>query len=52
MKENHYQRSSDQEFSATIPRFSGEPSLAASYLASEMRLSCLVMPVNPGEIEV
>lgn len=49
-----------QEFSATIPRFSEDRSLAASYLAlstlcigylfSEMKLFCLVIPVNPVEL--
>lgn len=44
-----------QEFSATIPHFSREPSLAVSYLVlsthvgdlySEMKLFCPVIPVN------
>lgn len=50
-----------QEFSATFPCFSREPSLAASYLAlstrvgylySEMKLFCQVNPVNPAEMAV
>lgn len=50
-----------QEFSVSIPQFSWEPSLAASYLAlstcavylySEIIFFCLVIPVNPLEILV